>query len=416
MDGADNLDINNTKSIFWYNKMIKEIYTLLYNPPKEKIINFVALRERTYIDIKNQPTQEDTVNFDLNILEIINSPADFKEVLDTRINFSTEKWKKYSHSSFWNIARYCLDNIESKKNYLNHNNIRSFLHNKASLIAQVHYRLNQLDVCEDSAHIKTALKILESRNSFLNGRLFLKSHHDWHIINKEMGINSMNIFYFDHQQFSCTYRWFGLIKTRILQLLIENNILPEKRLIKFLVENLDYPEELVESNIKDLRAFGMIDSHLINNQLCYCITAKGKSYLYDSYLNIDTLYYFALDTPLPYKLVENELINSHDNEYSKKTDYPFACISTVITFGLFLICMNQNEKLIFNQKTTKLKDSGILYTFIELDKFITKRRINIFFENINNLIDKADEASLYKIDLYIKKLESINDWFFHEDE
>ena len=404
VDGIDNIDINSERSVDWYEHMVQNAHEFIRYRPRENQLHFIAVRERTNIDIKeHSPIQEDTNDYIFYQYEIKNKCADFKEIIHRRVDFATSSLK-HSNSLFWSIAKECIINIDENCSLTHHNNVRSFLYNKATLIAQVYYRIRQLK--SDKHHISKRIEMLEIRNKYLNGRLFLRTKNEWSSLNKEMGLCCMNIFYFDSELYQCTNSWHGLVKTRILQLLIENTNIKHSLLNKYLISVFEYPDKLIESSIKDLRAFGMIDSKF-NDHLYYEITPKGRLHLSSSYSNIDTLYYFALDTALPKSFVEHGLINSHNNKYYKRTDYPFSALSTVTTFILFLLCISKIEDERLKSNLEMAQSLNIRFTDINLPLFKTEEKTSEFIYSMNYVITSADKRGLVKMNDFLDKIYSL---------
>jgi len=344
VDGVDNVHINEKSSERYYNHMTHEAFKFIKTRPKDKHIHFMAMRERTLIDIKvNYPIQQDTSDY-IEVEEIENSSSPFKYIVRSRYVYA-EGTCFESNGLYDHVARSVMNSTKKDTNFDGHSNVREYLHNKMSLISQVYYRVKQLGALGHNidAHVNT----LKDRNKYLNGRLFLNTKRQWPEMNNEQGLCSINMFYYDVDKYptSSSTVWFGLGKTRILQLLKDDIPMYEVFIVDFLVRVLGYPESLVDIEIKNLRALGMIDTKYEGEAgISYFISTKGKGYLSDSYSNIDTLYYYGLDTPLPKSFIENRLVSGHDNTLHRKTYYPYSAITNSIAFISFLSYINSQEE------------------------------------------------------------------------
>lgn len=402
VDGVDNVHINDASSVRYYQYMIDMAFKFIRSRPEENHIHFMAMRERTFIDtIKHHPIQQDTHEY-LEKLDIWHRAADFKQIIENRYEFA--KNKAFREGDLYDrIAKEVIKSLEENINENHHNNARAFLYNKMSLISQVYYRIRQLDV--ERANIESHVKTLELRNRFLNGRLFLNTKKQWQDLNNELGLCCMNIFYFDKDKYICTNigEWPGLVKTRILQLLIKYQRIGASKLSDYLREAFKYSNTLIKESINDLRAFGMIDSKY-DGYLHYEISKKGERYLYSSYSEIDSLYYFALDTPLPNEFIKSELIWAHDNKYHTKTHFPKAAISTAVTFYLFLICANREENKKYKDQKNDLEQRyGFSHGSLELP-FSTANTRKSIKEKIDHLIDVSESNEVEMIEQYVELL------------
>jgi len=404
VDGVDNVHINEKSAKPYYVHMINEAHKFIKRRPSDKRIHFMALRERTYIDIMiNHPIMLDTAEY-LDEYKINHSPACFRDIIEKRYNFSKNKYFD-SGSLYDKVAKSVINSAVTTVEGQTHNNAREFLHNKVTLISQVYYRIKQLNM--SSYNIDSHVRILRTRNRYLNGRLFLNTKSQWGDINTEPGVCSMNIFYFDLDKYPCKSpeEWFGLCKTRILQMLKEDGqTIPEEKIINYLNSSLGYPKLLVAEDISHLRAFGMIDSKYYEEEISYAITPKGKRYIEHVYADIDTLYYFSLDTPLPSQLMKDKIIKGHDNRLHVRTYYPSSAISTVLSFLGFLLFLNNVER---ERKERKGKQK---HDYLgNLDCPISNKNIHDkFMETVDRLLRSMDsvdngivretlDSSLYKI-------------------
>lgn len=354
VDGVDNVHINEKSAEPYYKHMLTEAHKFSRRRPKEKNIHYMALRERTLIDILvGHPIQLDTKLY-LEQHSIHHSPACFKEIITQRYAFSKDKHFK-TGGLYDQIARSIVSSVSPDVGDQSHNNAREFLHNKLTLISQVYYRIKQLN--KRNVNLESHIKTLRPRNRYLNGRLFLNTKRQWGDLNTEPGVCCMNLFYFDLDNYPCMSQndWVGLCKTRILQMLNKNSTISEALIINYLSEVLLYPKALVLDDIKHLRAFGMIDSKY-DKAIMYVISKKGRRYLEHVYSDIDTLYYFALDSALPVKFIDNQLVIGHNNSLSTRTFYPSCAITTVTSFAFFLMRKNALEEKDRNEYAGEIYD------------------------------------------------------------
>lgn len=363
IDGVDNVHINQIRAKKFYQYMLNEVSNFtLANPPKNTI-NYLAIRERTYIELAEiNPLIKATAS---HVKKIKHVTPSIKEVLSERYNYSMNNCFIEGEGIYEKISKAVIEVTPKENNSYNHNNIRSFLHNKISLISLVYYRVMQLG--GSHANIPLQVENISQSNRFLNGRLFLNTKEQWVDLNLERGLCCINIFYFDNEKFPCSdiKFWYGMCKVRILQLLSFETIEKDK-LITFLNVSFNYPIDLIELNLYDLRAFGLVDS-VFNNGICYKTSIKGENELSSSFMNLDTLYYFSLDSSLPSKLIDSDLIGTHNNKFNTRTRYPYSSLISAITFLLFLKKVNDIEKIKYEEYSESSGfDSSIKFNKIRL--------------------------------------------------
>ncbi len=408
VDGIDNVHINNPVATKFYKHMLKEASKFIKTKPLEKNINYIAVRERTFDELLITNPLIKNTGYDYSyIKKIYHDTSPIQEVLSKRYDYA-EDLIFSENDTYGEIALNVVSSMPKTNNSFNHNNIRSFLHNKMSLISLVHYRILQLG--GNRSHIPYQVHKLSQRNRFLNGRLFLNTKKQWPELNIDNGVCRMNMFYFDNDSHNCQniHNWHGMCKARILQILKYNGSVSEINIIKFLNLSLSYSAQLIKDNISDLRAFGLIDTKYIH-EIFYVISRKGENELKYSFLDFDTLYYYALDTFIPSKFIELKLINSHTNKFCKKTDYPLHSFTTAITFLLFLRKVNtiENEKHKLYKKESS-KQSNINYLpnmHLPLDnkKCYTEMRSSIK-EKIISIYNDKESANL---EAYISKIKTM---------
>ena len=223
----------------------------------------------------------------------------------------------------------------------------------------------------------------------------------------------MNLFYFNIDQFSCrsSDQWLGLCRIRILQILSRHKRVAENELIDYLAGVFEYPIGYVRSCVKDLRAFGMVDSSLSEiyikeshqvsiKSIVLSVSKKGCFILEETFSNIDFMYYFAIDSALPKNIIELGLVKTHSNKLLCRTNYPLSAITTSITFLLFLSVVNNEEA----KKAKKNKESFEV-NFLEKIELPTNEASTLtgFTRGLSSLIDNADSDSLEGLALSMKQ-------------
>lgn len=401
VDGADNVHINNSRAKKFYWQMLHQLYKFVREKPADNYINFVAIRERTYIELlESNPVIERSNQESFKRHDVLHQTANIQDVLTNRYNFLRNDFFSDGdiYGRIWAAVITKLQPLNI--NNIHHNNIRIFLYNKCSLISLVYYRIKQLG--HDSAEtINTQVDNLSRRNEFLNGRLFLNTRKQWHELNIERGVCCINIFYFNLEEYLCDdeNNWLGLCKTRILQLLLKYHNLSKPDIESFLHKAFEYPVKLIDNNLNDLSAFGYIDTKLINEEKRITISEKGRYELNITYSDIDTIYYFALDTPIPLTMIHNSFFEAHNNKFDGRTHYPVSSIITSITFILFLINQNAVERKKYKKhlKNTAYQNEGIKLDEISLpfhDKNIYDNLSLEFIRRIKNVATDGDEKKL----------------------
>ena len=210
LDGMDNISISDSGSVDYYKYMIQSAYQFIRFRPEDNVIHYATTRERTYIDMQRSDQVQEDTNYYIDTHKIQNECADFKKIIKKRYKYAKAS-SEASDSYYWSIANLIIKKVDNKTSDLQHNNVRTFLFNKSSLICQVYYRMKQLR--GSSAKIPSHIKTLEIRNKFLNGRLFLTTNKEWHGLNKEKGLCCTNIFYYDKDKYQSNSndQWYGLV-------------------------------------------------------------------------------------------------------------------------------------------------------------------------------------------------------------
>lgn len=401
VDGMDNLHINDESSKIFYENMLKEAVAFIKQKPIRNCINFMAIRERTFIDMAKYPLTRQTSDYTYSDFKIYMDNPSFKDVIYKRYDFSINKF--FTDGEIYDtIAIEVIKKLSDEENKIFHNNTRSFLYNKVSLIASVYYRLKQL---KHQTNIASHVQVLENRNRFLNGSLFLSTRKNFDKIHNQPGVCSINIFYFDFEKYPCYNfsEWHGLCKTRILQLLSKYNQVEEQITRQFISSAFGYEDSFVTQNIKDLRAFGLIDSISNGSHIMYILSDKGRYEFEEIYSDIDTLYYFGLDSFLPKKLIENGFILSHSNKFERKTNYPVAAVCTALTFIVFLHMQNEKETNRYGQKKGELLSRYGL--FLHESELKLNFRIKILLKRVISMFKNEDHVEYHQLESFLSKSE-----------
>ena len=404
LDGVDNVHINNDASRHYYNHMIREIFEFSKRKPADGDVHFVAMRRRTFIDLMRYPMTQQTGGY-VEHQEIEQSEPKFSEILEKRVEVVSKKLGA-SESIYAEILEEVIKGLPADIEGQHHCNVREFLHNKSTLALLVYYRM--LQISAKGFNIQSHISILEERNLFLNGRLFLRSRRDWEEMNSEMGVCFFNIFFYRESLFPCTTieNWYGLCGVRILQLLEAQKTIKLVDLTSYLETVIEYPNGLVEWNIDRLRAFGMADTEdpSAKGELYLRISDKGRYFLQQTFGNIDFLYFFALDTLLPVGLVDEGLIAVHDNKFYGASSFPSAAITTVTTFILFLLSVNKLE----NDILKKNKENSLVVKMqkLTLPVQIRQKRQTVI-SDIGALLSACDDKEIGAVERYITELKTI---------
>lgn len=355
VDGVDNIIINDIKSRQLYAIMIDDCNSFLrYRAPKN-VTRLMVMRSQTFIESRQSFVIPEAY-LTAEPHSITHRPPEFKHIFKARFDYHKAVTK--DQSNFSKICDVLFPIIRERLNEYHNDDVRSFMYNMLTLIGQIYYRLKQKKYIPiTNEDVELILKDYERRNLFLNGRHFLQTHHDTQHLTDEHGLCCMNPFYYDIDKYASggIDKWYGLSKTRILQLLIhyENQSLTLSQITRFLSDYLAYPEELVSSDINDLRRFCHVDTNI---DLAIKINEKGKRYIYNAYSNYDVLYYFALDTPLPEKFIKLNMVTGHRNRISGGSKFIPSALRTTLTFIYFLNLKNILEQDMFQIEKAQITD------------------------------------------------------------
>lgn len=401
IDGIDNCHINDgRRGYLYYKAMLAQLFEIITSSPKEQELILVSMRERSFIDLTSLPPIYDERRSKLPCA-IRHSPSVFCDILDKRIKYYTEIQEKQSNISsnlFVKIMLKILKNSACTNNNFYHNNARVFLHNTVSLNAQIYYRMKQLGSIDDEK-INSLVDTYRVRNQYLNGRFYLSTSTQWPYINMEPGAAWINIFYFSLDSYGCRSKneWIGLCKTRILQLLCNYEI-SETNIVSLLNKSLGYDTNYILTCCDDLRAYGMVDTRVAPSPYL-AISNKGRDVLQTVYSNIDCLYYFSLDTPLPQFYVDNSLLNSHSNKFHSKTHYSFAAVTSAIYFIAFIKMIDNIEKNKFNNNRCLIKEfnvDGSKFLRLPFDNNDVRKNLQSSFETLLYTAEQTDLDNICK--------------------
>ncbi len=400
-DGVDNIKVGEESSRLYYNHMLNEIYRFNYYRPNQKQIHLMALRGTTYSDACKGP-QVSKDNID--ILPLKSNQLPLKKIWDLRLEFIRPDLKSNS------IFMICAEMIKrmSVNSELPYNySVRDFLHNKLSLILLVYYRYKQLGSNPSLQKIGDIAESFENRNLFLNGRLYLNTYEESGIVKNENGICYVNLFYFNldtYNEQEQGLHWQGLCGTRILQILIHHKIFAKTKLKQYLFRVFGYDKKIINDTIKQLSYYRMIDTSCCSKYINLTITKKGEQFLNSVYTDVIFLYYFALDTPLPRKLIDKKLIVAHENKLNKTTDFPYTVVCTAITFISFLISINEIEKKKLSSSMTKKNQTISMPKEIFTLPFLDKVNFDMLWRSITRQIDSANNKDTESIYNYLDEL------------
>ena len=401
VDGVDNVHTSKPYWARYYDRMMTQAAKFLGQNPGPRRLNVMALRNRTFFDVKSRqsfpsgrPEQIDVRCIDMN------------DVPPSKIQEKRREHMRTLRSGNEGEFDIILDAIctasDSEPAAAYHSNHRAFLHNRLTLARQVYYRLKQLgySTVPDRNIVLTQARSLSSRNLLLNDRFFVDTKHDWPEIDQELGACAFNMFYVDEQRAPVVdlESWWGLCNCRILQTLLENKHVAEEPLQECLAVGWGYPNELIERSVTVLRAFGMVDSTLgTKGEILLEISDAGRHFLHRSFTDVDTLYYCALDATLPDAFVREGLVMSHDNKFGRRTQYPQASVRTAFVFLAFLTAVSAQDRQRAQRRWTSLNgEAALLRRSVSLPHETAAGKSDLLssFERAVRTADDRDRAEL----------------------
>jgi hypothetical protein len=349
LDGLDNVHATTESTARAYRSVIDQAAKFIGNDPGPARVSVAVLRQRSYVDVKRSQSFPSGRPEQLAINKIELLPTSPFEILRGRFDLWT-KQSTSERSLLTRITRGIATQSVDEQPARFHYNHRVFLHNRLTLARQVYYRLLQLGHHEGVPDevIDAQVRNLSERNLLLNGRFFYDTTNEWPETNQEIGECSFNLFHIapdSATRDAATTRYPVLLGPRVLQMIQCNGGVLEQDLIKYLEIMFGYPKVGVERATVLLRAFGMIDSILAGDQksIAYEASQAGTQFLHRSFTNIDALYYCALDTPMPEAFIRGGLVHSHNNKTRGRTEYPFASVSTALSFLAYLTLLSAAE-------------------------------------------------------------------------
>lgn len=389
VDGADNVPVDLKSSEGYYKLMLKEVDEFIRHKPAENTACLIAIRDRTYQEAAAQARTTPSTEQDFGERRIDQSVPSLEKIFAKRVMYATNNSTNKSDIGtriFSRIAARMLQDPGGR----HHSNVREFLSNKASLSHLVHYRMLQLGSGLES--IDSHISIIEKRNLFLNGMLFLDSATDFNQSHRRTGCAYFNLFYFDDAEYpvSGIHNWYGLCVLRILQLISSNPHVQHANLSIFLSESLNYPEDLIESNIKRMREYGLINTDIDKTKsvFSYSTTDKADYFLKDVFTNVDFLYFMALDVALPGFLHENSMIFGHRNYKSQRTNFPSAAISSSLSLITVLKARQDYE----TKSLKPLQSTQSVNLVFESLPIFNANTWTDFSKAVNDIIQKCDDS------------------------
>jgi hypothetical protein len=357
LDGIDNIHATSRRWSRAYVMMINEAASFIGYKPGPARFNVAVLRQRSYLDVKHSQTFPSGRPEQLALRTIDLIPTDPYQVQQARLDFwLTHRSPDVSEfdSILESVGRLSFDDPPDRYHY----NHRAFLHNRLTLIRQVYYRLLQLGHGKHAEQdsIDAQVRNLSDRNLLLNGRFFYDTANDWAEMDQEIGECSFNPFHLGPDSGSSldsgnpVGHWGGVMGChvlqccRVLQMIVCNRGVTHDQIDEYLGVMFDYDKEAIERALVLLRAFGMIDSaQATDGPIAFEVSPAGERFLTRAFTDVDTLYYCALDTPIPSSIVEAGLIRSHSNKLRVRSGYPSASVITAFTFLTFLTFVGAKE-------------------------------------------------------------------------
>ena len=382
--------------------------------PEEGVFRFISVRLETLNDIRRNITYAtDTLDFDAHYKTIQHTTPPLHNILEKRLlaffneydnpKDTSPEFKLYIEilKNTFKIHDKFFENLE----FFNYN-IRLFLHSKLSLSLQILFRFLQRNITFNLDSFDRFHKTLFMRNLFLNGRLFLKTESTGLSLLKQ-GVSLYNIFYFDYHNIENKRnngKWRGLCTTRLMQLMRRTTKTTKNNLKKTLHDNFGYPLTYVEICIDRLINFGFIESYTDKKfkNVLFRMTNKGKMALDYIFSDLDIIYYLCLDTPIPNLLIEDKLVNAHNNKVIEfdpfdnigiSSRYPSSSIISTISFLLYLHNVNSDEMKELPDKCKKIFKDPI--------DFSSKRKI---YKRLCLLYNTANDEERNIINKYFSKI------------
>lgn len=395
VDGIDNIELSRkVGSQQLYTHMVNQVGDFIEDEFNSNFVKVAFGREKTFKDIFYSTGIRQSVP-DGNPPEVIFFKfVALQKIIVKRYEYLRKLTSfRKSRTIFARVIRKIYNNkkiftnIEPYKNSESyHNNARSFLYNICELAMLISFRYYQIPSRRRiSFNVQDHLNKYLIRNRYLNGYLYLDYKINAADIEEKMGKYMFNIFHFESKNL-----WEGLCTTRILQYLMKYNIESENKLINIMKEDFSYSEVNIIDSIEKLRNFGAIDTVLDTSkfELEYRINKKGIYAYKEIFSEIDVLYILALDTQFPECFFENNFVKAHNNSLNVITGYYTSVFATIVSFIIFIICMEKREK-------KKYSNTKINYSSVYSLPFNDKKLKHGLFKNLTKAFEKSEvEESL----------------------
>lgn len=380
VDGIDNVQISDRRTALYYDFMVNDVRNFIRLVTPASMIKFAVMRGDSYNDVMRGPLSSSGTSLETKPSIIKQDTPLFRDVLLKRHKFFNRKNSQVTDdddSEFSTINSIILANIGMNVNEMHHNNVRAFLHNKLSLTLLVYYRCLQKG--RKAGNCVDTVKLLDIRNKYLNGRLFLNTYEDYYSMIDDPGQCCLNPFYFNIREFPVQNieDWPGLCTTRILQLLKNaENIGINSSDVEFILFNsFNYPKQLIEISIANLRTTDMIDVKAGNDDgLYYTISLKGVYHLEHVYSDFDALYYFALDSAVPDVFVEKKFFSAHSNKLHANSNYIYSSVITAVSFIAFIcfVAKKEGERI---KKNPNADTRAVDVIELPIEQFVSKSKL-----------------------------------------
>lgn len=359
VDGLDNVHTGSEHWQPYYDHMLRQAAMLMGHDPGRWKMVMLTFRLRTFIESRRRQDHPAgaTGQIDINRIEIV--PASPHAVYQGRYEHLRGALQVGGETLFLRIAKAVLALTSEEPLAAYNYDHRTFLHNRLTLVRQVYYRLVQREnLGADDAAIEAQVRRLHRRNLLLNDRLFLDTEADWYDLRQELGSCGFNLFNM-HSAEARVHEgsvWWGLCAARILLLLEGNNGVEQEVLQEHLHVGWNYPIGLISAYVEALRAFGMVNTIEEGplGPVTLAPSESGRLFLKRSFTDVDTLYYCALDSPVPLGLVRGQYFKGHCNKLGRPTGYRQAAVSTAFSFMCFIGRVAEEEMLGFRMRAAGL--------------------------------------------------------------
>lgn len=398
IDGLDNIN-------FYYkekeNYIDKLLHLLLEFPLKighKNELLLISLRDTTYSRLKEIGGE----NFyydrqhhrNLYTFHIIRQQTRdvLKYILEKRINYI---FSEYTAKSDCFMAKVLKTINESQKvgdkmleGEIWHYNTRGFLFNYSNLAKYITFKYYFAKTKQFSYFdIGRQISIYKDINLLLNGQLYVCEKA--RLPNTNEGTIFINLFgYTINEDEKPPY----FIYTYILLLLKNRESIPMEKiqdiLLCFGISEID-----CKYCVDKLVSSGMLKQKFSSDVNCmkHEITNKGKLALQKFYNDIHFLYYTALDTKVPEKVLKSFRIAPNNLNTDEKRNYPLCCVITGIKFLNYLI-LQYNKTLNDPELKDKLNKLKIPISLFKIP--IEKSTLSESIKTMVNIMDR-DESSMH---------------------